>query len=239
MESLSFSEKVTLEDLDSNLNLSNRGILKLLQEAGNKASTLAGHGLTDMDKTNTTWVILYWRVKVLNRAKYDDELKVNTWAYFKKKLYSIRNFEIYNGDELVAIADSKWVYVDAKNHSILKIPNEFDELYSTIEKDVFDVEYKDKIKMPDNLKEIYTYNTMKRDVDGNNHVNNIAFLDIANEVIDDEIILNSTEFSVIYKKEIHYGDTVTCYKEIDEENNTIVYLYNKDKGILNGVIKIK
>lgn len=232
-------EKVIVEDIGSNLKMNNHGFLRILQEAANMASTEAGHGLTDLNKTSTTWVLLNWRLKILKRPAYNDIVTVNTWASFSKNIYSIRSFELYVNDELVAIADSKWVYVNAKTHSIEKIEDELILSYGQEEKTLFDTEYKDRTKMQDELEEFYTYTTMKRDLDVNHHVNNIVFLDIANEIIDNEILSTSTELSVVYKKEIAYKDTISCYKTVDENNNTVVLLYNKEKDVLHGVIKIK
>lgn len=232
-------EKVIVEDISSNLRMSNHGFLRILQEAANMASTQAGHGLTDIDKTNTTWVLLNWRVKILKRPEYNDIVTINTWASFSKNIYSIRGFELYVNDELIAIADSKWVYVNAHTHQIEKIDDDLIANYGQEEKTLFDTEFRDRTKMQDGLEELYTYTTMKRDLDVNHHVNNIIFLDIANEILVNDITTNSTEFSVVYKKEIAYKDTISCYKTIEENNSTVVFLYNKEKDILHGVIKIK
>ena len=112
------TEKVTLLDIGENFLLSNKGILRILQEVANSASSQVGHGVSDIESTGTTWVLLYWRLQVYERVPYNSELSIKTWASFSKKIYSNRCFEIYYEDKLIAKADSKWVYVDAKNHSI-------------------------------------------------------------------------------------------------------------------------
>ena len=227
-------ERVIVEDIGKDFEMNNRSFLRILQEAANRASTDVGHGITDIEKNKTTWVLLYWRIKILKRAKYNDELTIKTWANFTKKIYSIRSFEVYLEDELIAFADSKWVFVDANTHSILKIPDKIIQTYGQVEDRVFEDEFKDKFKLPDNLTEDLSYKTMKRDLDVNHHVNNIAYLDIANEMLPESLLLNATEIAVVYKKEIAYKDMVTCCYQ-----NDTVYLYNKEKNILNGIIKIK
>lgn len=227
-------EKVIVEDVGKDFKMNNRSFLRILQEAANRASTAVGHGIADIEKNKTTWVLLYWRIKILKRAKYNDELTIKTWASFNKKIYSIRSFEIYLEDELIAFADSKWVFVDATTHSILKIPDEIMQTYGQVEDRVFEEEFKDKFKLPDNLTEKLSYETMKRDLDVNHHVNNIAYLDIASEILSDDLLQDATEIAVVYKKEITYKDIITCYWQDDT-----VYLYNKEKNILNGIVKIK
>lgn len=234
MEVYITTEKVTVEDIGQNFKMNNRSFLRILQEAANRASSSVGHGISDIETTKTSWVLLYWRVKIFNRAKYNDELTIKTWASFSKKIYSIRSFEIYLKDELIAIADSKWVYVDSISHSILKIPDDLINKYGNNDKKVFNEEFKEKIKLPENIDKSYTYTTMKRDLDANHHVNNIAFLDIASEVIPNDKLNNAKELCVIYKKEITHGDTISCYYLDDT-----VYLYNEDKKILHGAIILK
>ena len=227
-------EKVIVEDIGKDFKMNNRSFLRILQEAANRASTAVGHGIADIEKNKTTLVLLYWRIKILKRAKYNDELTIKTWASFNKKIYSIRSFEIYLEDELIAFADSKWVFVDATTHSILKIPDEIMQTYGQVEDRVFEEEFKDKFKLPDNLTEKLSYETMKRDLDVNHHVNNIAYLDIASEILSDDLLQDATEIAVVYKKEITCKDIITCYCQ-----NDTVYLYNKEKNILNGIVKIK
>ena len=227
-------EKVIVEDIGKDFKMNNRSFLRILQEAANRASTAVGHGIADIEKNKTTLVLLYWRIKILKRAKYNDELTIKTWASFNKKIYSIRSFEIYLEDELIAFADSKWVFVDATTHSILKIPDEIMQTYGQVEDRVFEEEFKDKFKLPDNLTEKLSYETMKRDLDVNHHVNNIAYLDIASEILSDDLLQDATEIAVVYKKEITCKDIITCYCQDDT-----IYLYNKEKNILNGIVKIK
>lgn len=237
MNKFTCTKKVSLSEIGQSFKITNRGFLNILQEAANLASSSVGHGVDDIEKTGTTWVLLYWRLKILKRVKYNDNLTIKTWASFERKIYSIRSFEIYNEDnELVAIADSKWVFVDATSHSILKIPDGLVDIYKPIDDKLFDSELKDKVKLPEEINENYSYTTMKRDLDANHHVNNISFLDIAIEALPEE--LRNQDFSnvnIIYKKELQYKDTVSCHYK-NEDNKHIIYLYTKDTNTLNGVV---
>ncbi len=237
MEKFTCTKNVSLSDIGQNFKITNRGFLNILQEAANLASSSVGHGVNDIEKNGTTWVLLYWRVKILKRAKYNDSLTIKTWASFERKIYSIRSFEIYNEDnELIAIADSKWVFVDAISHSILKIPDELVEIYKPIDERLFESELKDKVKLPENTTEDYSYTTMKRDLDANHHVNNVSFLDIAIEALPENLIKDDfSNISIIYKKELHYKDTVSCHYK-NEDSKHIIYLYTKDTNTLNGVV---
>lgn len=236
METFICKQKVIVSDIGQNYLINNKGYLRILQEAANLASSNVGHGISDIDRIGTTWVLLYWRLKVYKRVKYNDEITIKTWTSFNKKIYSLRNFELYLNNELIAKADSKWVYVDAQNHSIQKISDELIEKYGNNEAKVFEQEFNDKIKMPENLREIYTYTTMKRDLDANHHVNNLTFLDIALEAMPESIQPNEfSNISIIFKKEMLYKDNISCYYQ-NKENKHYIYLYTKKTNTFNGVI---
>lgn len=240
MEKFVCTKNVSLSDIGQNFKITNRGFLNILQEAANLASSSVGHGVDDIERTGTTWILLYWRLKIFKRAKYNDTLTIKTWASFARKIYSIRSFEVYNeNNELIAVADSKWVFVDATSHSILKIPDELIDIYKPIDEKLFDNELKDKFKLPENISENYCYTTMKRDLDANHHVNNVSFLDIALEALPDDLINNDFKnINIVYKKELHYKDTVSCYYK-NEDNKHFVYLYTKESSTLNGVVIFK
>lgn len=229
-------EKVTVLDVGQNYKITDKGYIRILQEAANLASSQVGHGIADIERTGTTWVILYWRLKVYKRAGYNDTLEVKTWANFYNKIYSLREFEVYCNSELIAKASSKWVFVDAKNHMIHKITDDMIKIYKPLERRLFDTELNERVKLPENLEETYTYTIMKRDLDANHHVNNLCFLDIAIESLPETIIDEGfNNISIIYKKEMLYKDMISCYYEFKDEKH-IVYMYNKEKNILNGVV---
>ena len=88
------NEKITVLDVGQNYKITDKGFIRILQEAANLASSQVGHGIADIERTGTTCVILYWRLKVYKRAGYNDTLNVKTWANFYNKIYSLREFEV-------------------------------------------------------------------------------------------------------------------------------------------------
>lgn len=230
------TERVTISDIGENFLITNKGFLRILQEAANQASSQVGHGVNDIETTGTTWILLYWRLQILKRVQYNCELNIKTWASFGRKIYSNRCFELYAGDTLVAKADSRWVFVDAKNHTIQKVSDEMLELYGNIETNVFENQFNDRIKFSQEAIKTYEYQIMKRDLDANHHANNNVFLDIATEALPEDVInTNFSNLSIIYKKELNYKDKVSCYYEF-KDNKHIVYLYNDTTDAFSSAI---
>lgn len=239
MSIFTYTDKVRIPDLDNNLNLSKKGTIRMMQEAANLASTQCGYGITNMNDTGKTWVLLYWRIKTIENVRYNEEVTIKTWTDFSKGIYSNRKFEIYSNDMLVAIADSKWLFVDTKDHSIQKITDELISLFGETKKELFESDLTIRIKLSENATKAYEYIPLKRDLDINGHVNNISFLDIALDALPNEVNIEKFNYlTIVYKKEIMYGEKISCYFEnINDEYN--VYLYSEDTNTLHAKITLK
>lgn len=231
-----YTHRVKITDIGPDFLVTNKAILNMLQETANSASSKVGFGVNNIEETGSTWVLLYWRLEMYDRVRYDSALNIKTWANFNKKIYSIRNFEIYHEDKVIGKAESKWVFVDAKNHGIKKITDEMVELYGNVEEPIFDTAFNDRVKFSEEAKKVYEYKTMRRDLDANHHVNNNVFIDIAIEALPEEIAsTNFSNVSIIYKKELNYKDNVSCYYEL-KDNKHYIYLYNDTTDTFSSVI---
>lgn len=77
-------------------------------------------------------------------------------------------------------------------------------------------------------------------IDINKHLHNTYYLDIAKEVLPEEIafVKEYNDFEIMYKKEVKLGDTVkVLYSKADE--HTFVTIKNYDEAIIHAVIKLK
>lgn len=229
-------ERVGLPDLDDTLNLSKKGIVRMMQEAANLACVESGHDITNIEKTHRTWVLLYWRLKILEKVPFNSKITVNTWTDFTKSLYSNRKFELYSNDKLVAIADSRWVFVDTETHSIQKIDDDIILNFKEEQKNLFETDMNLRIKLPETAEKKFEYVPLKRDLDANGHVNNMVFIELALEVIDDKKDFNY--MTVVYKKELLYKEPVSCYYEYNAGEYN-VYLYSEDTHTLHALVTFK
>lgn len=199
------------------------------------------YGLLDIPKTNLVWLLLDWKLQVIKRPKYADKIIAKTWARYANKLYTYRDFEVYNeNNELVAIATSKWVLVDVSKGRITKIENEIFEKYTPeLDKSVFNIVELEKlteIEVEDSRK---IYLPSRDDIDMNNHVHNLAYLKLAYEVLPDEIYENNN-FNTVrinYKKEIKYGENILC-KYIFENGKHIITIKDENDKVLHSIIEL-
>ena len=67
-----------------------------------KHSETVGFGLNKQSETHLAWMILYWKIKLEKRPKWDSELTVKTWVSEFTKVSSWREFEVYFEEERTA-----------------------------------------------------------------------------------------------------------------------------------------
>lgn len=244
MEICSCNFTIEFNDIDENKLITERGFLRFLQEAGCIASSKLGYGINDESKTHIAWLLLNWKLRIFKRPSWNSNIKIDTWARQEDKLYSYRDFEVYdNENNLIAIASSKWVIADTKTHSLLRITDKMVKEYNYIDKSLFEELIINKIKEPKDYDSKINYTISRRDIDSNNHVNNLCYLDFAYQSLPEEIYQEYySKFSnieIMYKKEAILGDKISCfYKKIDE-NEYVVTIKSEDLKTLHAIIKLK
>ena len=148
-----FSQNLTINysDLDSNNKVTNKGILRLMQEVAGCHSGSLGFGVNDIPKTHLAWIILNWKLKVFSRPHTNAPITVKTWVRSKNPLFCYRDFEITdNNSNLIAVASSKWILFDVNKKGITRLPKEVVEKYEYEDKFAFNEPWNEKIKEPKN-----------------------------------------------------------------------------------------
>ena len=233
---------VNMEKISSNSNqISNKGFLNIFQDIGCLHSDLVGLGINDIPNTHLSWVVLHWKVKIFKRATYSEILKVKTWSRSATKVHCYRDFEVYNKNgELICIASSKWALTNIEKKSLEKITDEISNRYNPEEKYVFNTPEIEKLKEPiDNKILTYTFKVPRRDIDVNNHVHNLYYLDYAYEALLEEIY-NGPEYNnleIMYKTGAKLGNIVKCYYS-NCDNSHFVTLKSEDNSHLHSIIKL-
>ena len=233
--------EIGFRDVGKSNKLTNKALLGFLEDIAGKHSNMAGYGLNNIEKTGVTWVLLNWKVKVFNNPLYGETVLVKTWARDTQKFYTYRDFEVYNkNSELIAIATSKWALLDANSMSLIKIPDEVIAPYEIETKKVFGEEPEpNKIMIPNEISSVANYVVQRKDIDINGHVHNVTYMDIAYEVLPEEVYktIDCNSFEIMYKKETKLGETVKCfYSKID--NAHYIVMKTEDEKAVHCIVKL-
>ena len=237
---------VKLSEIDRNNKVTNKAILSYLEDVGGKHSNIAGYGILDIPNTHLTWLLLEWKLKVIRRPNYNEKLKVTTWSKDTVKCYAYRDFKVYDEQgNIIVLAASKWVLVDTQKGRIVMVEPELLEKYKPeLDKSAFgdEIDKKNdfpKIREPENYQYENDYVVRKSDIDVNNQMHNLNYMDLANEALPDEVYkkgqLNNVR--ITYKREIKLGEVVKCkYSFVDGKH--VVVVKSNDESVLHALIEM-
>ena len=226
-------------DIGNTNEATNKAMLKYLENIACSHSDRVGYGINTIEETKRVWILLDWKFEVIERPIYGQTIKVKTWSRKMEKFYAYRDFEIYNENEkLMARATTKWVFLDAETRKIQRIPEEVVVKYQQeLERDVFEEEI-DKLHEPDNEEISMQLKTRRTDIDINNHVNNLNYLDFALEVLPEEIYnkeLNNVR--ITYKHQTEPGETINI-SYTKRQNKNIITIKTQDKTNLHAIVEL-
>ena len=228
--------KIGIEDIGVNSEATNKALLAIMQDVSALHSASIGYGVLEIETKKRAWMLLDWKMKVIKRPKYNDEIKAETWSRKVERLYAYRDFQLKDKDgNIVAIGTSRWIFVDTDRRRPVRLTADIADLYeSETDKSVFDEEIKD-IEYEEDYIFKKEYRIQRRDIDINEHMHNLSYLDMAYEILPNEIYKNKIfdNVRIVYKKEIVYGENIECYyAHYDDKYIVTVKSEDKIKAII-------
>lgn len=229
-----YDTAVAYSDIGPDQRLSHNGMLRILQEAASVASDVAGFGLKDIPRTGVHWILTAWRLELKRRPAWRACLRTETWPRTLDGFESVRNFLVYDGDELVAEAASRWILVSAETGRPARVRDDVRTAYQTQmeERDVFD-----GVPLPHNGKTSsdasIAFETVvgRRDIDTNLHVNNLHYLDYAVEALPEDIYRNlPSSVEIVFRRQILLGTHIRCLYARTEDGKHQVEIQSEDNG---------
>ena len=224
--------EITISDLDKDYVVNNKNILKILLNTFEEHTKSLNAGFDYIMKKGYTIVLLFWKLQVIKRPKYKDNLEIRTWIKNTDKKYFSRDFEIYIDNNLSVIATSKWMILDIKTFKPV-FNQELILKQKPIDKNVFNIKI-NRLKEYDNYSKEINYYIRKSDIDINNHVHNLNYLDMVMEIINDNSYSN---IEIEYLKEIKYTDKIKVMSEIID-NKCYIKIYNETRNITSALIEL-
>ena len=207
-----------------------------------------------MEKKGLVWVLYQWRVHLEDGNYYAKKLTFNTFAIFKKDIYSHRYFLVLDEEEkIVGYAVSVWIVIDMNKRKMVKIPKDVQELYTDQEHPEPSVEQQKIIDYMDtsaqrkrngiHFDRERTFNLRFSDIDSNGHVNNTIYIAWAMESMvegsDESFLIDNVpeDLSIVYKKERLPAGKVNVKTMINQEE-TYHEIIDEDGCVLS-IVEIK
>lgn len=194
-----------------------------------------GIGLDYLADHHRAWFLISWQIEVDRYPAMGEKIKVRTWAYDFKASLGFRNIDILdeNGIRIVKAA-SIWSYVDTETLRPARIEDEVSEAYPM--EPAIDMEYAPrKIRLFDDHNVVDTRKVMQYQIDSNNHMNNEAYIALAQEYVEDISAIKAVraEYKMQYVK-----DDVIVVKRAQKENLLQILLCD-EKSVIKCVVQFE
>lgn len=213
-------------DSDKNGFVQAASLLTYMGETSSFHSDSLGVGIENLRKNNYGWMLNRWRVKFFKYPRVRDKIIIETWNSGFNKFYATREFIIYdeNLNEIVR-ATTQWIFLDITTKRPKRVPQEFSEVYGLeTEKMLHDFyDFNPEFITETNL----DFNVRKSDIDYNNHVNNVKYLNWMDEVIPVSVDNNYRldELDIQYKKEVKLGGLISSSIVEKKDEEKLTYLH--------------
>jgi len=232
---------IGIEDIGKDNKITNLGFLKYLEEIACSHSATCGFGANDIETKRKAWLLMDWKLKVYDRPIYEEKIRILTWArtISQNSFFSYRDFEVYCGEELVAIATSRWVLFDFDKKRITKLSEDIYGPYNSENDYVFDTEEIEKSKEPLEKNMALLYEVRRSNIDINKHMHNLDYLKLAYEVLPENIFFGEElkNVKIMYKHQILLNQKIKCYYSNEKEKH-IITVKSEDDKVLHSIIEL-
>lgn len=201
-------------DLDRKREIKLSTILDLLQDAAIDHASVSGLDSDFLQSKSIAFLLDGWRIKFLKPLNPKAKATVTTGIVRIRKCETLRKFEILQDGECAVIATSMWFAVNMEKRSIARINEDFYSGFECITEEDNGLEYTN-LRPSKEAGLCGSYRATGRDIDSNNHVNNVKSVEFMLDYLPEEMSLS--EIQVKYRKEILPGEEIKVYSKETED----------------------
>jgi acyl-ACP thioesterase len=224
------SIKIRAFDVDANGRLKVNTILDYFQDAASNDAERLKFGYSDFVPRGLTWVLSWARFEFIDYPKFMDEILIQTWGKKQFKLYSMRDYLLFNSkDEIICKGTSAWLLIDSKSLRPKILTQLFPEIKMLDTKDALQNLPK-KILPAAQTEIVYSTQIRYSDIDLNQHVNNAKYIEQMLDCFNQEFHRANTIKSLIvsFNAESKYGDQIQLSKGTENESSHTDYIEAKN-----------
>lgn len=209
--------KVRAYEFGPNGRVTLQSIFNYMQEAAGNHAFELGVSVDKLFKQNLTWVLSRVHLRVDKYPFWKQGITIETWPADKDSYYAIRDFRILDENGLeIGQATSSWMMLDLINRKPVLIPDYIDEMKNKDQGRALNDHF-EKLPKLDHVDYEKLFNVRLSDLDLNQHVNSVNYIEWALECVPADIlngfILSDVE--VTYRAESNYGDCVQSQCQVD------------------------
>jgi len=225
-----FNYKPVFEDYNKNAELTLNSVVKIMENSGSGHSDMAGDNIFDMHNRSNAWILTEWQIEVSEFPKYGDEIKAVTWSEgLASPLVAMRNFLLYKNGEECAKGTTRWILIDTASGRPCKIEPAHLDRYGNEPKTVFEDKKLSRIPVPESWTNEVKMAVRRSDIDINEHVHNLTYLEYAREVLpaEEAVLMNFKKLRIAYKNALKEGGTAVV-RYAYAEGSHVVFVYDAE-----------
>lgn len=225
-----FDSRVRYSEADSEKTLSLPSLLDYFQDCCIFQSEDLGIGVDYLAKNQRAWLLSSWEIRMERYPGIGEKIRVSTWPYLFRGCCGGRNFTLEDGQgNLLAAANSAWVYMDTAAMRPVRIGREIQEAYGTSAGPPMEGEWSArKLSIPpmDAAEEKPPVTVARCYIDTNRHMNNGKYILAAQEYLPEGF--RTGRLRAEYKKPAVLGDVL--YPMVLAEERQVTVLLSDGKG---------
>ena len=174
--------EVKYSDLSPSKNASLPAVLRFYQDAAISHSAHAGYPIERLYSDNRAWILISMNTDILRYPRDREKITVSTFPTKFARCYGFRSFNIAGEDkEIICKAASFWVLMDIKEQKPVRIYDDMAQCYGIDPLET--LEYIRREPEIGKCNEVCPIVVGKRDIDTNNHVNNVKLAEFVLEAV--------------------------------------------------------
>ena len=208
-------------EADASKRLSLQNIGAFILDAAGMAAKARGFGMDYMHEHGLAWVTSRIAIEMIEYPHEYETISIETWVEDCSSIFSTRNFLIYNSQkEVIGQASTLWSMIDfntRKMVDLLKTTKLADHVVTT-QKELFTMDKPKRVDYKGDGDAILTHRVVVSDIDMNQHVNSMKYLQWAIDTLSLDDIMNTTikRLDINYLREALYDQNIQIHCEMVE-----------------------
>jgi len=228
--------QILFHDADRNGLASMNSICCYLQATADSHSRSLGTSLRDFHANNQTWVYSRFHVKMDTFPGYYDIIHIETWRSEIRGALAFREYQVRDADKkIIGAATASIALINIEKRKPVKIPDNLRDQFTPHRGRAINDEF-EKFPIMEEVQTEKNFAVRMSDIDANNHVNNVSYIDWITESVPRDILLEYSphEIEIDYRAEAFYGNTITSASSMTQDNEEKKFLHSlslKESGL--------
>lgn len=214
-------------DAQRNFTASSGTILRYVENAAAEHCAVIGWDIPRLMEHGYAWILAKGQLEMKRYPRYRETITIETWISERSAVHTWREYQILDSrGELIGASRGNWVFIDTARRRPVKITEDFVRFWPLNPVRSIDREMPRRVNGPEFPDSQVDFPVLSGDIDTNNHVNNVRYLEWALETLPEEW-LESNELSYIegcFKHETRYGHDIASL------------LQHSDTGFIHSIV---